>query len=211
MKIAVIGATGRQGKLLVKEALRRGHAVTAIVRNASKLEELDVRVIEKDILSLSYADLQDQDAILDAFGVWVPEELSLYQSTLEHLSNLLSGKPNRLLVVGGAGSLYADETRTLRVVETPGFPEDWKPMALSMMAAFEELKKRDDVNWTFVSPPAFFNADGERMGRYRLGGDVLLVNGAGNSEISYADYAIAMLDEAERGQHIKERITVVSE
>lgn len=211
MKIAVIGATGRQGKLLVKEALRRGHTVTAIVRNASKLEETNIRVIEKDILNLSYADLQDQDAILDAFGVWTPEELPLYQSTLGHLSNLLSGKPNRLLVVGGAGSLYANETRTLRVVETPGFPEDWKPMALSMMAAFEALKQRDDVNWTFVSPPAFFDADGGRTRRYRLGGDVLLVNSAGNSEISYADYAIAMLDEAENGRHIKERITVVSE
>ena len=211
MKIAIIGATGRQGKLLVKEALRRGHTVTAIVRSASKLEAPDIRVIEKDILSLSYADLQDQDAILNAFGVWAPEELPLYQTTLGHLSNLLSGKPNRLLVVGGAGSLYADETRTLRVVETPGFPEDWKPMALSMMAAFEALKQRDDVNWTFVSPPAIFDADGERTGRYRLGGDVLLINSAGKSEISYADYAIAMLDEAEKGQHIKERITVVSE
>ena len=210
MKIAVIGATGKQGRLLVKEALRRGHIVTAIVRNASKLEETNVSVIEKDIMSLTYADLAEQDAILDAIGVWTTEEFGLYQTSLEHLSNLLSGKPNRLLVVGGAGGLYADETRTLRVVETSGFPEDWKPMALSMMAAFETLKKRVDVKWTFMSPPAFFNAEGERTGSYRLGGDVLLVNGAGKSEISYADYAIAMLDEAEKGLHIKARVTVVS-
>ncbi len=210
MKIAVIGATGKQGRLLVKEALGRGHEVTAIVRNASKLAEPNVRVIEKDILSLTYADLKEQDVIIDAFGVWAPEELHLYQKTMEHLAKLLRNQPNRLMVVGGAGSLYADETRTLRVLETPGFPEDWKPLASSMMAGFEALRQYDDVRWTFVSPPAFFDADGERTGRYRIGSDVLLINSAGKSEISYADYAIAMLDEAEKGAHIKERITVVS-
>ena len=210
MKIAVIGATGKQGRLLVKEALGRGHEVTAIVRDASKLAESNVNVVEKDILSLTYGDLKGQEVIIDAFGVWVPEELHLYQKTMEHLARLLRNQPNRLMVVGGAGSLYADETRTLRVLETPGFPEDWKPLASSMMAGFESLRQYDDVKWTFVSPSAFFEADGERTGRYRIGSDVLLVNSACKSEISYADYAIAMLDEAEAGAHIKERITVVS-
>ena len=163
----------------------------------------------KDILALTYDDLKDYDAIVDAFGVWAEKDLPQHKTSLMHLADVLSGKPNRLLVVGGAGGLYVDPQHTTRVMDTPDFPDTFKPLAINMCAVFNELKTRNDVNWTYISPSANFDAEGSRTGKYRAGGEELLVNSAGQSEISYADYAIAMVDEIENGEHIKERFTVV--
>ncbi len=127
------------------------------------------------------------------------------------LADLLRGKSNRLLLVGGAGSLYTDDSQTQRVMDTPDFPESYYPTASNMALSLDAIKERDDVNWTYLSPSADFDADGERTGKYRLGGEVIMTNSQGKSYISYADYAIAMLDEAEQGKHIKKRFTVVSE
>lgn len=211
MNIAIIGATGKQGKLLVKEATRRGHHVTAIVRNKNKLLDFNGNIIEKDIFQLTYDDIKDQEVIIDAIGVWTPEEMPLFHSTLDFLSNLVSGKPNRLLVVGGAGSLYVDKEHTIRLMDTPEFPDMFKPVATNMGIGFDNLRKRNDVNWTYFSPAANFDAEGNRTGEYTLGEEEVILNKAGNSYISYADYAIAMIDEAEKGSHIKSRFTAISE
>lgn len=207
MKISIIAASGKQGKCLVKEAVARGHEVTAIVRDASKMDGFDGKVVQRDIFDITYDDLKDSDAVIDAFGTAVAGE---HQTSLRHLTDILSGKPNRLLVVGGAGSLYTDKKNKVRVVDAPDFPDAWKPTAQSMAKALDELMMRDDVQWTFLSPAAFFMADGERTGKYKIGSDELILNSAGKSEISYADYAIAMIDEVEKGDHIKKRFTVVS-
>lgn len=207
MKIAIVAASGKQGKCLAKEAVSRGHEVTAIVRDASKMNGFDVKVIQKSLFDITYDDLKDNDVVIDAFGTTVAQE---HQTSLRHLADVLAGKPQRLMVVGGAGSLYVDKEHSMRVVDTPDFPELWKATSLSQAAALDELKQRDNVNWTFISPSAFFIADGERTGKYRAGGDELMVNSEGKSEISYADYAIAMIDEAENGKYIKKRFTVVS-
>jgi putative NADH-flavin reductase len=211
MNIAIIGATGKQGKLLVKEATRRGHHVTAIVRNKKKLSDFNGNIIEKDIFHLTYDDIKDQEVIIDAIGVWTLEEMPLFHTTLDYLSNLLSGKPNRLLVVGGAGSLYIDKEHTIRLMDTPEFPDMFKPVATNMGIAFDKLRRRDDVNWTYFSPAANFDAVGTRTGEYILGEEEVILNKAGNSYISYVDYAIAMIDEAEKGTHIKSRFTAISE
>ena len=212
MKIAIIGATGRQGSLLLREALQRGHQVTAIVRDKTKLDPEKVQVIEKGILDLSYQDLKDFDVVINAFGTRSKNTPVLHQTTLKHLADNLSGHDApRLLVVGGAGSLYVDPELKVRVMDTPDFPDAYKPTATNMGAAFDALKVRNDVNWTYLSPSANFVADGIRTGKYRIGKDELLVNQAGQSEISYADYAIAMIDEAENAKHVKSRFTVVSE
>ncbi|MDF7670470.1 NAD(P)-dependent oxidoreductase [Orbaceae bacterium ESL0721] len=211
MKIAIIGATGKSGKLLLKEALKRGHDVTAIVRHADKLTESNAHIIEKDLFDLTYDDIKDNDVIIDAFGVFEPEKLVQHQTTLKHLADILSQKPNRLLVVGGAGSLYVNPEHTVRVMDTAEFPDEFKPLASNMAKALEELRKRDDVQWTYLSPAGFFVADGPRTGHYTMGGEEIMVNSKGESQISYADYTIAMIDEAETGKHIQQRFTVVSE
>lgn len=210
MKVAVVGGNGKTGKLIVKEALNRGHDVTAIVRDAGG-DLGGAKVIAKDLFDLSYNDVKEFDVIVDAFGAWTEETMPLHQTSLKHLADILSGKENRLLVVGGAGSLYVNPEHTVRVMDTPDFPESFMSLASNMGAGLDALKTRDDVNWTYISPSANFVADGARTGAYRAGGEELLVNSKGESEISYADYAIAMVDEIENAKHIKQRFTVVSE
>lgn len=211
MKIAVIGASGKEGSLLVQEAVARGHEVTAIVRDKSKITEPKATVLEKDLFALTYDDLKNNAVIIDAFGAWTPEDLDKHYTSLMHLTGLLSGKPNRLLVVGGAGSLYVNPEHTMRVMDTPDFPEMFKPLANAMGKAFDALRSKTDVKWTYLSPSAMFDADGKRTGKYTVGSSELLVNSKGESRISYADYAIAMIDEAENGKHIGSRFTVVGE
>lgn len=209
MNIAVIGANGRAGKLITEEALRRGHEVTAILRDEQKGASKGAKIFVKDLFELSYEDIRSYDVLIDAFAVWKEEELLLHQTSLKHLSDVLSGKSNRLLVVGGAGSLYIDAEHKTRLMDTPEFPASFKPLASNMGAALDALKKRNDVNWTYLSPSTDFVADRLRSGTYRAGGEELLVNSDGDSVIGYADYAIAMIDEAEQGKHIRQRFTVV--
>lgn len=128
-----------------------------------------------------------------------------------HLVDVLRGTDKRLVIVGGAGSLYVNPEHTQTVVDVTPFPEEAMPVVNAHGKLLEELRKVDDVNWTYVSPAGDFQADGERTGKYILGGEELVLNSKGESVISYADYAIAMVDEIESGKHIKERISVVSE
>ena len=209
MKIAVVCANGKEGKLLVKEALDRGLDVTAVVRgeNRSAAEQ----VIAKDLFQLTAEDLKGFDVVIDAFGAWTEETLPQHSTSLKHLCDILSGTDTRLLVVGGAGSLYVNPEHTAQVADGPDFPDAFKPLASAMAKALKELRGREDVRWTYVSPAADFQADGARTGNYILGGGELTVNARGESVISYADYAIAMIDEAVKGGHIRERISVVGE
>lgn len=206
MKIGVIAANGKEGRLIVKEALDRGMDVTAIVRSANKTEAK--QVIQKDIMDLTKDDLKDFDVVVDAFGVWDPAKMDLHSVTLNHLADILSGSSTRLLVVGGAGSLYTDKTHSLKISETPDFPKEYLPVANGMGKALDELRKRNDVKWTYISPAAVFDPEGKRTGSYVLAGEEFTTNEKGESYISYADYAIAMVDEAEKGNHVGERISV---
>ena len=209
MKIAVVCANGKEGKLLVKEALDRGLDVTAVVRgeNRSAAEQ----VIAKDLFQLTAEDLKGFDVVIDAFGAWAEETLPQHSTSLKHLCDILSGTDTRLLVVGGAGSLYVNPEHTAQVADGPDFPDAFKPLASAMAKALNELRGREDVRWTYVSPAADFQADGARTGKYILGGEELTLNARGESVISYADYAVAMIDEAVKGGHIRERISVVGE
>lgn len=205
--IAVVAANGHSGQLIVKEALERGHDVTVFVRSENRTPAK--KAVIKDIMELTAQDLEGFDAVVDAFGAWTPETLPQHSTTLAHLSDILSGSDTRLLVVGGAGSLYLNPEHSLTVTQGPDFPEAFKPLALAMGAALTELRKRDDVRWTYISPACDFQAEGERTGEYILGGEELTVNERGESIISYADFAVAMLDEIESGNHVGQRISVV--
>ena len=207
MKIAVLAANGKLGSLIVKEAVERGNDVTAIVREENKT--VTKKSIKKDILDLTENDLKDFDVVITAFGAWTEDTLPLHKTTVEHLSNILANKNTRLLVVGGAGSLYTDESFKTQLFTTPDFPVDYFPIASNQAKGLDVLRSRKDVKWTYVSPAAEFEFDWERKGEYQLAGEVFTVNAQGKSEISYADYAIAMIDEAEKGKHINQRISVL--
>ncbi|MBQ9887609.1 MAG: NAD(P)H-binding protein [Lachnospiraceae bacterium] len=207
MKVAVVCANGKAGILIVKEAVERGLDVTAIVRGENNT--VAENVIKKDLFALTTEDLEQFDVVVDAFGAWTEDALAQHSTSLKHLCDILSGKETRLLVVGGAGSLYVNPEHTLCVADGPDFPDIFKPLAAAMAKALEELRGRDDVNWTYISPAGDFQADGERTGEYILAGEELTLNDKGESIISYADYAIAMVDEIVEGNHIKERISVV--
>ena len=206
-KIAVVAANGKAGQLIVREAVERGNDVTAFVRSENRT--VAENVVVKDIMDLTPKDLVGFDAVVDAFGAWTPETLPQHSTTLAHLCDILSGTDTRLLVVGGAGSLYVNPEHTMTVSETPDFPEMFKPLASAMAEALSDLRERDDVRWTYISPAGNFQAEGKRTGEYILAGEELTLNDRGESIISYADYAIAMVDEIESGDHIQQRISVV--
>ena len=209
MKIAVICANGKAGRQIVKEAVARNLDVTAVVRGDNQTEA--EKALKKDLFDLTASDLQGYDVVIDAFGAWTEDTLPQHSTSLKHLCNILSGTDIRLLVVGGAGSLYVNPEHTVQVSDGPDFPDIFKPLAAAMAKALSELRQRNDVKWTYLSPAGDFQADGERTGKYILAGEELTLNAKGESIISYADYAIAMIDEAENGNHIQQRISVVAE
>lgn len=207
MKIAVLAANGKVGSLIVKEAVDRGNDVTAIAREENKT--VAKKFLKKDILDLTENDLKNFDVVITAFGAWTEETLPLHKTTVEHLANILANKNTRLLVVGGAGSLYTDESLKTQLFTTPNFPTDYYPIASNQAKGLDVLRNRKDVKWTYISPAGDFDFEAERKGDYQLAGEVFMVNAKGESKISYADYAIAMVDEAEKGNHINQRISVL--
>lgn len=206
-RIAVVCANGKAGKLIANEAAARGLDVTAVVRSENQTKAQ--HVLQKDLYDLTAEDLEQFDAVVDAFGAWTEETLPQHSTSLKHLCDILSGKETRLLIVGGAGSLYVNPEHTACVADGPDFPEAFKPLAAAMAKALGELRERKDVRWTYISPVGDFQAEGEKTGKYILGGEELTLNEKGESIISYADYAVAMVDEITEGSHIQERISVV--
>ena len=207
MKLAVIAANGQAGKAIVEEAIKRGHEVTAIVRSENKSQAQSV--ILKDLFDLTKDDLIGFDAVVSAFGAHTPDTLPLHSKSIDLFDQLLAGISTRLIIVGGAGSLYIDETKTTRLLDTPDFPEEFKPLAKAQADELDLLRTKNNLNWTFVSPAADFIPDGEKTGHYILAGEIFTTNGKGISQISYADYAIGLVDELEKGHHIKERISLL--
>lgn len=210
-KVAIVCAAGKEGRLLVSEAVSRGYEVTGFVRRESDEVIPAAKKVVKDLFDLTREDLIGFDVVIDAFGAWTPDTLPLHRTSLRHLCDILSGTEVRLLVVGGAGSLYVNKEHTVQVKDLESFPEVFKPLATNMGEALGELRGRNDVKWTYLSPAGDFRADGARTGKYLLGGEEYFVNAKGESVISYADYAIAMIDEIENGFHIQKRFSVIGE
>lgn len=208
MKIAVIGANGKAGSRILEEAASRGHEVTAFVRDASKAPSRASAVVVKDVLDLKAADVAGYDVVVSAYGVF--DNVDLHADVTNVLIDALKGADARLIMVGGAGSLFVDPEKTQRVVDTPDFPEMFRPLARAQGKALSILEASSGVKWTFLSPSAEI-ALGKRTGSYLKGKDHLLVNSQGKSYVSYEDYAVAVVDEIENPQHVNERFTVASE
>lgn len=207
-KIAVVAANGRVGSLVVAEAVRRGFDVTAIARSDNRTQAQ--HFLQGDALTIGREQLEGFDAVVDAVGGWTEDTLHLVPDAVAHLADVLAGTNVRLVVVGGAGSLFVNPEHSVTLAQTPDFPDAFKDVAAAAQKSLDYLRTRDDVRWTYVSPAADFQAEGERTGAYTLAGEELTLNEKGESVISYADYAIAMVDEIESGEHIRERISVVS-
>ena len=209
MKVAIIGANGKTGSNLVQEALKQGYDVTAIVRN-KEYKNGDVKVVYRDVFELSKADLEGFDAVISAFAAWTPETFPLHKKVAKHLADALSGTKTRLLVIGGAGTLYVDDKQTM-VMDTLSFPAGYMGVAKATAESFFELKGRTGVLWTYVSPAGDYDANGARTGKYVLGGDNLILNSKNESYISYADLALAVIDELKNGAFVQKRFTAVGE
>jgi putative NADH-flavin reductase len=209
MNIAVIGAAGRAGSRILQEAERRGHKITAIVRHPETLGQKADHVLQKDLFNLTADDLRPFDAVVNAISA-PPGREYLHVEAGRHLIQILSGLKTRLLVVGGAGSLYVDEKEKTRLIDTADFPKAFAATAANQAKNLRDLQHAENVNWTFLSPSALFTA-GKRTGHYQTGENRLLINSQGKSYVSFADYAVALLDEIEQPKHLNQRFTVVSE
>ena len=200
-KIAIIGATGRAGSQLLEEALRRGHNVTAIARDTSKIAQRD-GVASKNVDALDATALQAAVAGHDVV-ISAAHFATLPASAV--VGPVKKAGVKRLLVVGGAGSLLLPDGT--RVIDSQGFPAEYKAEAGAGAEFLETLRQEKELGWTFLSPSAEF-VEGERTGNFRIGKDDLLVSSAGRSWITFADYAIAVLDEIETPKHSRQRFTV---
>ncbi|WP_283189002.1 NAD(P)-dependent oxidoreductase [Pseudomonas sp. PMCC200344] len=200
-KIAIIGATGRAGSQLLEEALRRGHSVTAIARDTSKIGQR-AGVVSKNVDALDAEALQAAVAGHDVV-ISAAHFATLPASAV--IEPVQKAGVKRLLVVGGAGSLLLPDGT--QVIDSKGFPEEYKAEAGAGALFLGNLREESDLDWTFLSPSAEF-VEGERTGTFRIGKDDLLVSSEGRSWITFADYAIAMLDEVEVPKYSRQRFTV---
>ena len=215
MKIALIGATGFVGTAVLAELLSRDHHVTALVRQPAKLEtrpNLRAQALDVNDVAAVAAAVRGHDAVVSAFNPgW--NEPDLYEKFMQGSGAIVRGVEasgvRRLLVVGGAGSLYV--APGLQLVDTPDFasqvPANVVPGAKAARDALTALRGNTALDWTFLSPPALL-APGERTGHYRLGGEELPMDGAAPAGISVADLAVAIADEIEQPRHVRTRFTV---
>ena len=211
MKIALIGATGFVGSALLKEALDRGHEVTAIVRHPDKLQSHPRLHPQKgDIYSADEVTrlVAGHDTVISAFNPgWTNPDI--YNQQVKGTRAIIDGVKKlgvkRLLFVGGAGSLEVKPG--VQSVDTPEFPKEWKQGSLATREALSLLCKESGLDWSFLSPSADLSP-GQRTGTFRLGKDQLLKDAKGESRISVEDYAMAMIDEVEKPTHIRQCFTV---
>lgn len=202
MKIAIVGATGNVGSALVVEAHARGHLITALARHVSPQAFgasaiVTVRVDAADESALAAA-CTGHDAVISAMK-FTDRDPNVF------LNAIKSAAVPRLLVVGGAGSL--EVASGMALVDTPDFPAEYKSEALAGRAFLAALQNEWRIDWTFLSPSAWLQP-GAKTGKFRIGGDQLLVDARGESRISLGDYAHAMLDELETPRHSGRRFTV---
>jgi putative NADH-flavin reductase len=209
MKIALIGASGFIGSGLREEALARGHQVTALVSNPAKLAAapgLAAQAFDVNDSAALAAALAGHDLVISAFSGHAQADVrEAYGRGIRSIIAAAKQAGLRLLVVGGAGSLEVAPGKQL--VDSPEFPAMWKGSAEGARDALNWLRAETTLDWTLLSPSAKI-FPGERTGRARLGGDQLLVGPNGQSEVSLGDYAAAMLDEAEKPAHRRQRFTV---
>jgi putative NADH-flavin reductase len=210
MNITIIGASGMIGSRVLAEALLRGHQAVAVVRNTEKIApQPRLRILSgdaRDATSVAQTSAR-ADVVISAYGPGAGDQNDLLKTADALLTGLRQAGVPRVIVVGGAGGLEIAPGMVL--LDSPHFPEMYKPVATSQKASLDIFRaaKNDAPTWTYVSPAAEI-VPGKRTTAFRIGGDQLLVDDNGKSRISAEDFAIALIDEAERPQHPNRQITV---
>ena len=207
MKVVLYGATGKAGSVILKELVDRGHVVIAAARTPEKVREVkNVTAVQDDLSdpAKTASIVKVADAVVSAYGP-PPDDSRQLIGAMDRLVKAIeqAGGP-RLIVVGGAGSLFVAPGVTLR--ESGHLPKEWIPIVDAHIQVLRNLKQ-SSIDWTYFSPAAFFEP-GERTGKFRMGKDDLITDAKGNSRISFQDYAIALVDELENPQHHRERFTI---
>ena len=207
MKVVLFGASGMIGSRILRELVTRGHSVTAVVRDTAKLPEMEgMTARQGDCLDPDSvtAVVRGADAVISAYAPGFTSLGNLVIATKALIAGLQKAGVRRLLVVGGAASL--EVAPGVQLLDTPMFPPDWKGIALAHRDALDVIKGAD-LEWTSLSPAALIEP-GARTGKFRLGLDQLVVDEKGDSKISAEDFAVAMVDEFEKGEHVRQRFTV---
>lgn len=215
MKVAVIGASGFVGSHIVEELVNRNQSIKAFARNLDSIPDsknvAKVVVDVNDVQTLA-TDLKGADVVVSAFNAgWanpnIYEDYLKGAKAIEEATKLAGVK--RLIVIGGAGSLYVNDQKELQIVDAPGFPEEIKQGALAARDYYTILKQDNDLDWTMFSPAPEMHqgTSGERKGTYRVGKDVPVFNEEGRSILSVEDVAVVIADEIEKANHVKERFT----
>lgn len=214
MKVALIGATGFVGTAILKELIQRGHSVTAIARNADKITPAEnVTAVSADVFNEEQLSsvIANHDAVVSSYNPgWTNP--NIYDDFLKGSKAIQEGVRQsgvkRLIVIGGAGSLFIAPEQQL--VDTVGFPEEWKPGALAARDYLNILRKETTLDWTFLSPAIEMHqgTSGTKKGTYRTALENPIVDEEGRSIISVEDLAVAIVDELEGAKHIRQRFTV---
>ena len=212
-KIVLIGASGFIGSAILKEALDRGHFVTALVRHPEKVtivhQNLAVKQGDVSLLNIVSEESKGADAVISAYNPgWknpaiASETTRVYKTILDGVRQ--SGV-TRFLVVGGAGSLFISPGK--RLMDSGVIPDSFLP-AVRALADFylNDLEAEKSIDWVFFSPAGIIEP-GQRTNKFRLGQDDMIMNSSGESKISVQDYAVAMIDELEKPAHHRERFTI---
>ena len=209
MRVVLYGATGKTGRVILKELVDRGHTVIAAARAPEKVQKFkNVTVVQDDLSNptktAGIIKDTDADAVVSAYGPPPDDAAKLIGATDCLVEGIEKSNGPRLIVVGGAGSLFVAPGVTVR--NSGHLPKELVPIVDAHIEVFRHLKE-SRIDWTYFSPAAFFEP-GERTGKFRLGKDDLITDAQGNSRISVEDYAIALVDELENSQHHRERFTI---
>ena len=209
LKIALFGATGMIGSRIAAEAARRGHQVTALARNPARVpaDVANLKAAQADVMDAASvtAAARGHDLLASAYAPPMDDVALITKATRALVDGTRAAGIKRLVVVGGAGSLEVAPGKQL--VDTDGFPEAYKAIALAHRDVLPILRAAADLDWTFFAPAAVI-APGERKGTFRTGAGSLIVDAQGNSSISAEDYAIAFVDELEQGRFVHQIATV---
>lgn len=210
MKIAVVGANGNLGTRVTKQALDRGFAVKGFIYNGETPDER-AEIVVKSLFDVTEADIEDCDVMISAYGSGFHADPALNHEAFLKYIELNRGKERHLIAIGGAGSLFTDESHTKYCYETPEHPEFLREISKNIKLGIDELKKTDHMNWTVVCPSSFFDPEGPLTGNYEVGTEGhLIYNAAGESRVTYDDLAKAMIDIAEADSYNCMQITVLT-
>ncbi|NYB73784.1 NAD(P)H-binding protein [Sedimentibacter hydroxybenzoicus DSM 7310] len=209
MRIAIIGATGKSGSMILNEALRRNLDCTVIIRRPERLNA-KVPYIQRDVFGITVGDIAPFDVIVSAFGNEDYNNRKQHIEVIEHYQTILKNSGKRLITVGAAGHLFTDKMRQIKFYDN-NQSEEMREACIVLEQAYLTLKNNSiGFDWTYMAPAIVYSWKGERTGKYQTGLDIVLKNSKGKSVISYADYAAAMLDEIENPQYVNTIFTVAN-